>query len=72
MLEKNLHPNGILPGKGDIVASNLGDVSPNISCPRYMDTGLPCDGSCDRQSDICIAHGTRSDIVDSTELIGRR
>ena len=47
LLEKALNPNGTLPGKGDIVASIWGDVSPNTSGPRCMDTCYPCDGSCD-------------------------
>ena len=57
---------------GDIVAPSLGDASPNTSGPRCKDTGLPCDGSCDRQSGTFIAYGPRSDMVHSTEIIGIR
>jgi neutral ceramidase len=48
LIEKTFKATGTLPGKGDIVASTiLGDVSPNTSGPRCMDTCYPCDGSCD-------------------------
>jgi hypothetical protein len=45
LLEKTLNPNGTLPGKGDILASNLEDVKPNTSGLRCIHMGLPCDGS---------------------------
>ena len=45
LLDKTLNPNGTCSGKGDIVASNLEDISPNTSGLRCIDIGLPCDGS---------------------------
>ena len=61
LLDKTLNPNGTCSGKGDIVASNLEDISPTTSGLRCIDIGLPCDGSWDRQSGIFIAYEPRSD-----------
>lgn len=47
LFEQEFNPPGTLPGKGKFVAifaqANEGDVSPNTSGPRCVDSGLPCD-----------------------------
>lgn len=78
LMEKHVNGNETLPGQGDFVAAfastNLGDVSPNTSGPRCLDTGMPCDAksTCNGSSHLCIAFGPGKDMQESTEIIGRK
>lgn len=78
LMEKHYNGNATLPGQGSFVAAfastNLGDVSPNTSGPRCIDTGLPCDtltSTCGGSPTNCIAFGPGKDMTESTEIIGR-
>lgn len=79
LMEKHYGGNETLPGKGAFVAAfastNLGDVSPNTAGPRCLDTGMPCDfekSTCNGKTQTCVAFGPGKDMVESTEIIGRR
>ncbi|RWS01066.1 neutral ceramidase-like protein, partial [Dinothrombium tinctorium] len=77
-MEKRINENVTL-GKGPFVSAfanaNEGDASPNISGPRCIDSGLPCDeitSTCGRKSENCVANGPGTDIFESMEIIGKR
>eukprot|EP00934_Nitzschia_sp_Nitz4_P002185 Nitzschia sp. Nitz4//scaffold170_size48074//31888//34729//NITZ4_007109-RA/size48074-snap-gene-0.37-mRNA-1//1//CDS//3329538652//2185//frame0 len=79
LMERYVNGNKTLPGMGAFVAAfastNLGDVSPNTRGPRCVDTGLPCDlltSTCNGRNAMCIASGPGDNMVESTEIIGRK
>eukprot|EP00128_Syssomonas_multiformis_P011758 Colp12_sorted_trinity150504_noHs@10555 len=78
LFEKEMNK-GSLPGEGPFVAafaqSNEGDVSPNTRGPVCQDTGLPCEmvhSTCNGRTELCWASGPGRDMVESTEIIGRK
>lgn len=81
LLEREVNGPDAVVGMGPFVAAfastNLGDVSPNTNGAKCIDTGLPCDGntsSCNGRCEKCIAFGPgeNGDMVESTEIIGRK
>lgn len=79
LAEKQYNDRNIMPGMGPFVAAfastNLGDVSPNTAGARCIDTGNPCDfetSTCNGKTQMCIASGPGKDMVESTEIIGRK
>jgi neutral ceramidase len=79
LAERLFNGNETVTGTGDFVAAfastNLGDVSPNTDGPKCIDTGLPCDlhkSTCDGSPTYCIASGPGRNMIESTEIIGRR
>ena len=79
LMEKKYNGNLTLPGQGSFVAAfastNLGDVSPNTAGPRCIDSGLPCDmvtSTCHGEMKYCVGFGPGKDMIESTEIIGRK
>lgn len=77
LVEQRMNPPETLIGKGPYVAafiaSNLGDVSPNIRGPRCHISGRQCDvqtSTCRKEH--CIAVGPGRDMFESTKIIGER